>query len=177
MDLSRFSSEQFERGVPRWKEALWVLVKCLFFLPPLPFPSAFRAMLLRLFGARIGKGFVIRSQVHIWMPWRLIVGDHVWIGEEAFLLNLAPITIESHCCVSQRAFLCTGTHNHRLPTFDLIAKPIILRTGSWIAAQSFVGPGVEIGEQTVVSAGSVVLRSLPPHSIARGNPAQVTGPC
>jgi putative colanic acid biosynthesis acetyltransferase WcaF len=172
MNLSTFSAAGFDRGAPRWKELLWVIIKCLFFLPSWPLPSKFRCTLLRLFGAEIGRGVVIRSKVNVWFPWRLTVGDHVWLGEDVFILNLAQVTIESDVCVSQRTFLCTGSHDFRRDDFALITKPIIIRKSSWIAANSFVGPGTEIESGSVVSAGSVVLRDVPANSIVQGNPAQ-----
>ena len=174
MRLSEFSSNGFDRGAPRWKEALWQVIKCLLFLSPWPFPSRLRCSLLRAFGATVGRGVVIRSRVNIWFPWRLVVGDDVWLGEEVFILNLAQVTIEDNCCISQRAFLCTGSHEFRRDDFALITKPIAVRSSSWIAAQAFVGPGVEIGTGGIVSAGSVVLRDVPPFTIVQGNPAQIS---
>jgi putative colanic acid biosynthesis acetyltransferase WcaF len=173
MDLSKFSSRDFDRGASRFKEIAWFVVRRCFFETPTPLPSAFRVTLLRLFGAKIGVGAVIRSNVNITFPWRLSMGDHVWLGQEVIILSFAPVTIESNVCVSQRAFLCTGTHNFRRPTFDLHTRPITLRGGCWIAAQAFIGPGVEIGKGSVVSAGSVVMENVPPHSLVRGNPAVV----
>ncbi len=173
MDLSKFSSRDFDRGASRLKEIAWFVVRRCFFQTPNPLPSSFRAALLRLFGARIGAGAVIRSNVNVTFPWRLSMGDHVWIGEEVIILTLAPVTIESNVCVSQRAFLCTGTHNFHRETFDLQTKPIILRSGSWVAAQSFIGPGVEVGSGSIVAAGSVVMENVPARSLVRGNPAAV----
>ncbi len=173
--LDRYPAKPFDRGAPRWKEALWVLVSCLWFETPFPLPSSWRVFWLRTFGAKIGRGVIIRSKVKITMPWRLTIGDYVWIGEAVQMLTLAPIEIGSHTCLSQRAFLCTGSHDFRLPTFDLITKPIRIADQVWIAAQSFIGPGVEIGTGTVVSAGTVVLKNLPGGVIVRGNPPQVVG--
>lgn len=173
IDLSSFASNKFDRGASRLKEALWILVRAIFFLTSLPWPSRFRVLLLRLFGAQIGQGVVVRSRVNIWFPWRLTIHDHVWLGDEVFILNLANVTIESNVCVSQRAFLCTGSHDHRKREFPLITKPIVVRSGSWLAAQVFVGPGVEFGANSVASAGSVVLTNVPPDVKVRGNPAQV----
>jgi len=174
VDLSRFSNEDFDRGASRVKEALWIAVKALFFLPAWPMPSSFRVRLLRLFGARVGQGVVIRSRVNITFPWRVGIGDQVWLGEEVLIVSLAPVIIESNVCISQRAFLCTGSHNRHRADFALITKPIHVRAGSWIAAQAFIGPGVEIGSGAVVSAGSVVMQAVPAESLARGNPAQVS---
>jgi len=171
VDLSRFSNTGFDRGAPRFKETLWVLARCLFFAPSLPWPSALRVFWLRWFGAKIGIGVVIRSRVNITFPWKLTVGDHVWLGEECWLLNLAPIVIESHVCVSQRAFLCTGNHNYKSPAFDLIVKPIQVEAGAWIGAGAFVGPGVTVGSHAVLTAGSVATDDLQPFGIHRGNPA------
>ena len=171
VNLSRFSSANFNRGASRLKEALWILVRCLFFAPGLPLPSALRVFWLRLFGAKIGHAVVIRSRVNIHFPWRLEIGDHVWIGEECWLLNLAPIVIESHVCLSQRAFLCTGNHDYKSATFDLIVKPIHVETGSWVGAAAFVGPGVRVGSHAVLTAGSVATTDLKSFTIYRGNPA------
>jgi putative colanic acid biosynthesis acetyltransferase WcaF len=171
MDLSRFDNAHFDRGASRWKEALWVLVRAVFFLSPCPWPSALRVFLLRRFGARVGRGVVIRSRVNIWLPWRLEVGNHVWLGEEVFILNLAPVTLGSNVCLSQRAFLCTGNHDYTAPAFDLITKPITVEEGSWVGACAFVGPGVNVATGAVLSAGSVVTKSVEPWTIVAGNPA------
>jgi len=171
VDLSRFSNAGFDRGASRLKEALWTLVRCLFFAPALPWPSAIRVFWLRLFGAKIGRGMIIRSRVNIHFPWRLEVGDHVWIGEECWLLNLAPIVIENHVCLSQRAFLCTGNHDFTSPTFELVVKSIHVETGAWIGAASFVGPGVCVASHALLTAGSVATTDLKQFTIYRGNPA------
>lgn len=173
MELRAYDNSGFDRGRAPWIEALWVLVKCSFFLSPLPWPSEMRVALLRAFGAEIGRGVVVRARVNITFPWKLTVGDDVWIGEEVLILSLAPVVIESNVCLSQRAFLCTGSHDFHAPKFDLVTKPITIRSSSWIAAQAFVAPGVEIGPGSVVAAGSVVLENVPPKSLAGGNPAGV----
>jgi putative colanic acid biosynthesis acetyltransferase WcaF len=174
--LSKYDNSDFDRGAPRWKEAAWYVVKAVFFLSIVPWPSSLRVALLRAFGATVGERVVIRSRVHITFPWRLNLGDDVWIGEEALLLTLASITIESDVCISHRAFLCTGSHNFRRETFDLITRPITIRRSCWIAATAFIAPGVEVGEGSLVSAGSVVLDSVPPRTIVRGNPAVAVKP-
>jgi putative colanic acid biosynthesis acetyltransferase WcaF len=100
----------------------------------------------------------------------LTVGDHTWIGEEVFILNLEPVTIGRHCCVSQRVFLCTGNHDHRVPEMSFRNRPITLEDGAWVGAQSFVAPDVTVGCEAVIAAGSVVTRSQPERMVCAGNP-------
>lgn len=173
MNLAIYDNSDFKRGVPRWKEALWTAVRCLFFQNALPWPSQIRVALLRAFDAKVGAGVVIRENANISFPWRLSVGDHVWIGEDVGILSLAPVIIESNVCISQRAYLCTGSHNFRSETFDLVTRAITIRSGSWIAAGAVILPGVEVGEGAVVAAGAVVSTDVPPNSLVRGNPAIV----
>jgi len=130
-----------------------------------------RVFLLRQFGARIGAGVVIRENGNISFPWRLAIGDHVWIGEDVGILSLAQVTIGSNVCISQRAYLCTGSHDFRREDFKLKVAPITVGDGSWIAAASFIAPGVEIGPGAVVSAGSVVFNNVRAGAFVRGNPA------
>jgi putative colanic acid biosynthesis acetyltransferase WcaF len=155
LDLSKFDNSSFVRGVPRWKEALWWLCRSLLFAPWFPVPSALKVAALRFFGARVGQGVVIRSRVNITMPWRVEIGDQVWIGDEVLILSLDQVKIGSNVCLSQRAFLCTGNHDFRKESFDLITRPIEIGEGSWIAACAFVGPGAVVGLGTMVRAGEV----------------------
>jgi putative colanic acid biosynthesis acetyltransferase WcaF len=171
MDLSRYDASAFDRGAPFWKEALWRVCQGLFFQPLWFIPSGLRVFWLRCFGAEIGERVIIRAGVNIHFPWRLKLGDDVWLGEEVMILTLDRVTIDSNVCISQRTFLCTGSHDSRKESFDLITRPIHVEEGCWIAAQSFVGPGVVIGRGSVVSAGSVVLRTVQPGQKVQGNPA------
>ena len=160
----------FDRGRPKPVEAVWYLLKCACFLSPLPFPSRLKCALLRAFGARVGRGVVLKPRINIHFPWKLSIGDHVWIGEEVFILNLEPVTIGAHCCISQRAFICTGNHDYRRPDMAYRSQPIVIEDGAWVGAQVFVSPGVTIGTDAVVAAGSVVTRSLPAEMVCSGNP-------
>jgi putative colanic acid biosynthesis acetyltransferase WcaF len=159
-----------DRGRSFWVEAMWYMLKCLLFLPGWPMPSSVKCLLLRSFGARVGKGVVIKPRVNIHFPWKLAVGDYTWLGEEVFILNFEPVTIGAHCCISQRAFLCTGNHDYRQPEMPYRNCPITVEDGAWIGAQVFVGPGVTVGIDAVVTAGSVATKSVPPGLICSGNP-------
>jgi putative colanic acid biosynthesis acetyltransferase WcaF len=173
IDLAAYTTGDFQRGASPLKEAAWWAVRALFFQTPIPWPTALRVGLLRLFGARVGEGVVIRSQVNITFPWRFTAGDHVWIGEEVLILSLAPVVIESNCCISQRAFICTGSHDFSSAAFSLRTNPITIREGSWVAAAAFIGPGVQVGPGSMVAAGAVVVADVPAKVIVRGNPAAV----
>jgi putative colanic acid biosynthesis acetyltransferase WcaF len=161
-----------DRGRPPAFEALWYAVKCLVFLSALPYPSRFKCALLRWFGARIGRGVVIKPRVNVHFPWKLIIDDFAWIGEETFILNLEPVKIGSHCCISQRAFICTGNHDYRVPDMPFRNRPISLDDGVWVGAQAFIGPGVTIGTDAVVTAGSIAIKSLPSEMVCAGNPCR-----
>jgi putative colanic acid biosynthesis acetyltransferase WcaF len=137
--------------------------------------SGFRRWLLRLFGARIGIGVVIKPGARVKYPWLLRLGNHCWIGEDCWIDNLAPVHIGSNVCVSQGAYLCTGSHDWSDPVFGLITRPISVRDGAWICARAFVGPGVEVGEGAVVAAGAVATKNIPPYAVYAGNPAVQTG--
>ena len=164
------AAKGLDRGRPKPVEAVWYLLKCAFFLSPLPFPSRLKCALLRAFGARVGRGVVLKPRINIHFPWKLSIGDHVWIGEEVFILNLEPVTIGAHCCISQRAFICTGNHDYRRPDMAYRSQPIVIEDGAWVGAQVFVSPGVTIGTDAVIAAGSVVTRSLPAEMVCSGNP-------
>ncbi|HZI31236.1 MAG TPA: WcaF family extracellular polysaccharide biosynthesis acetyltransferase [Candidatus Binatia bacterium] len=171
VDLAHYSPGQFDRGAGVLKEALWLVVSLILFrLCPFSF-SALKRMVLRAFGARIGRNVTIKPQVKITFPWKLTVGDHVWLGEECWLLNLEQVNIGSHVCISQRAFLCSGSHDYKRTGFNLITRPIKLEDGAWVGAGSWVGPGVTMGSHAVLTAGSVAARDLAPFGIYQGNPA------
>jgi len=116
-------------------------------------PSSLKVAALRAFGAQVGTGVVIRSRVNITFPWKVEIGDQVWIGDEVMILSLDRVKIGSNVCISQRAFLCTGSHDFRKESFDLITKPIEIGDGCWIAACAFIPPGAEIPPGTMVKAG------------------------
>lgn len=171
MRLDNYSVGSFSVGVPYWKQLLWYFIGAplvrSYWLPS----SMIKVWMLRCFGAQIGRQVRIKPGVRVKFPWRLTVGAHVWIGEESWLDNLAPIVIEDHVCLSQNVYLCTGNHDWSDPNFQLRIAPIVIQTGSWIAAKSVIGPGVTVGQGAILALGSVTGRSLEPMTIYAGNPA------
>ena len=170
VDLSQFNNNAFKRGASVAKELLWrMLQQGLFNLEWIK-AYGLKCRILRGFGAQLEKGVIVKPKAKITFPWKLSVGSNSWIGEEAWLMNLDHITIGSNVCISQRTFLCTGSHDWSKETFDLITKPIAIQDGVWICADVFIGPGVTVGENSVVTAGSIVTKDLPPGMICSGNP-------
>lgn len=155
---------------------LWVLVRGLFFQTWFPWPSVLKTGLLRVFGARIGKGAVIKPRVTIKSPWKLEIGDHVWIGEQVWIDNLDQVVIGSHVCISQGALLLCGNHDYSKATFDLMTGSITLEDGVWIGAKSIVAPGVTCQSHSVLSVGSVATSDLEAFTIYQGCPAQAKKP-
>jgi putative colanic acid biosynthesis acetyltransferase WcaF len=126
---------------------------------------------LKAFGAKIGKGVLVKPFVNIKYPWLLETGDHIWIGEHVWIDNLAKVYIGSNVCISQGAFLLTGNHDYTKPAFDLMVKPIILEEAVWIGANAIVCPGVTCGSHAVLAVGSVATSDLAGYGIYSGNPA------
>ena len=129
-------------------------------------------MLLRMFGARIGKGVNIKPCVNIKYPWRLTIGDHAWIGENVWIDNLDDVVIGPHCCISQGALLLCGNHNYKKPTFDLMTGIILLEEGVWIGAMTVVCPGVTCRSHSILTVGSVATGDLEAYGVHSGNPAK-----
>ena len=127
--------------------------------------------MLRLFGARIGKSVYVKPGVRVKFPWFLTVGDYCWIGEDAWIDNLAEVRIGANVCVSQGAYLCTGNHDWSTSNMKLFRRPIALEEGCWVGARATVCPGVTVGEGAVLSVGSVAVRDVPPWEVWAGHPA------
>ncbi len=170
-DLSVYDNRWYHPGASGPRRMLWYFVNALFLINPLNPVSSLKVSLLRLFGAKVGRGVTIKPNVNIKYPWLLQVGDHVWIGEGVWIDNLTLVTIGDHVCLSQGALLLTGNHNYKKSTFDLITGPITLEDGVWIGARSVVCPGVRCGSHSVLAVGSVAAKDLKPYMIYQGNPA------
>ncbi len=174
MRLDAYDNRSFSRGRRLWIEALWLLAQWMFVRSQIP-GSTHRLLILRMFGARIGSGVKIRPGLRVKFPWRLMIGNHAWIGEDVWIDNLADVAIGAHCCISQGAYLCTGNHDWTAVGFNLRIAPICICDSAWVAARTVVAPGVTIGEGSVLALGSVATRSLQPWSINTGNPATPVG--
>jgi putative colanic acid biosynthesis acetyltransferase WcaF len=171
VDLSTFRNGWYRPGRSRLVQAAWFLFGApLLRMPTLPF-SSIRCALLRMFGARIGKGVVIKPGVRVKYPWLLETGDHCWIGEDCWIDNLALVRLGSHVCISQGAYFCTGNHDWSDPAFGLMVAGISVEDGAWVGAKAVVSPGAAIGECAVVTAGSVITKRVPAFEVHGGNPA------
>jgi putative colanic acid biosynthesis acetyltransferase WcaF len=122
---------------------------------------------LRWFGAGIGNGVLIKHKVNVQWPWKLSIGDNSWVGVGADLYNLADIRIGSDVCVSQHAYLCTGSHDRHSPTFEFDNAPIVVEDGAWLCARSMVLRGVTIGSNSVIGAMCLVTSDVPADSVVR----------
>lgn len=168
MRLDQFDNRHFQRGRSRLSELLWLSLHVLFasWIPG----SSWRVVLLRSFGAHIGRGCVIKPHVRIKFPWRLHVGDHVWLGESVWIDNLAEVRIGSHVCISQGAYLCTGSHDYRDPAFALLTRPIELEDQVWVGAFARLAPGCVLQRGAVVNMGLTVTGVVPADTVLRAAP-------
>ena len=154
----------------RLGRVLWTVVAGIFFrLSPNPL-HAWRAFILRAFGAQVGRGVHVYPKVDIWAPWNLVLGDECGIANGVTLYSQDNITIGRRAVVSQGSYLCAGTHDYTQPGFPLFTKPIAVGDHAWIAAQAFVHPGVIIGDGCVVGARSVVTKDMPGWMVCAGHP-------
>lgn len=172
VELARYDNSWYKPGGSLLKRTLWFfvgqpLLRCSW-IPS----SAMRVALLRLFGARIGSGVVIKPSVEVKYPWHLIIGDHCWVGEHVWIDNLTRVQLGSNVCLSQGAYLCTGNHDWTDPHFGLMIAPIHLEDGAWAGAKCILSPGTTLGAGAIAGAGSVVSGNIPAYDIYAGNPAR-----
>jgi len=172
VDLSRYDQSSFQRGRPGWYVLLWWLVQAIAFPLSLHNLSGFRCWLLRRFGARIGRRVLIRPTARFTYPWKVSIGDRSWIGDDVVFYSLDAIQVGRDCVISQKTYLCTGSHKIDDPAFGLVTAPICIGNGAWVATDCFVGPGVTIGANAVIGARSSVYRDIPAQQVAWGNPCK-----
>ena len=171
-DLSRFTMPAGFRGRPGWYVQLWWIVQKLLFRPSPQFLYGWRRFLLRAFGARVGAGVVVRPTAHFQFPWKVTLGDHCWIGDEVVVYSLGPITVGANAVVSQRSYLCAGSHDAADPAFAITQHRVTIEPECWVATDVFVGPDVTIGRGAVVGARSSVFRDLAGGWFYAGSPAR-----
>ncbi len=170
--LDRFDNSWYQPGGSSLKRICWFVINALFFINPINPFSGIKVGLLRAFGAQVGRGVIIKPSVNIKYPWRLKIGDHVWIGEKVWIDNLADVSLGDHVCLSQGAMLLTGNHDYKRAGFDLMIGEIVLENGAWIGAKALVTPGIRVHSHAILSAGSVMSQDMEAFTIYRGNPAQ-----
>lgn len=155
---------------------LWWLVQgTLFGLSP-QFMYGWRNWLLRVFGAKVGRGVIIRPSAKITYPWKVSIGDFAWVGDDVVLYSLGEIEIGSNAVVSQRSYLCTAGHDYIKPDFPIYDKKVVVGAQAWLATDVFVAPGVTVGDGAVVGARSSVFHDLPPMMVCVGSPAKPVKP-
>lgn len=170
--LSHFSSKNYDKGASKFKQFLWFFVNALFVRASWNPFMWIKIVLLKLFGAKIGKGLVIKNNIIIKQPWFLTLGDDCWIGENVWIDNIAPVVIGSNVCISQGAMLLTGNHDYTDSSMPYRNAPITICDGAWIGAKAIVCPGVIVGECAILTVGSIATKDLEPFGIYQGNPAQ-----
>ncbi len=175
-DLASFRLPPNFRGRSAVAVQLWWIAQAVLIHPSPQIMYGWRRMVLRLFGARIGRNVRVRPSIRVTFPWKVEIGDDSWIGDGVELYSLGEIRIGRNAVVSQGSYLCAGTHDYRDPTFAIEARPIVIGDQAWVAAQSFVAPGVTIGQGAVVGARSLVLKDVPAGMVAMGHPAKLHGP-
>jgi len=175
-DLRNFRLPPNFRGRPAWFVQLWWIVQATLFRWSPQFAYGWRRWLLQRFGAKLGKGVLIRPTAEITYPWKLTIGDWSWVGDCVTLYTLGEITIGDNTVVSQHSYICSASHDYAVATFDIYDSPVHIESEVWIAAGTFVAPGVRVGRGAVVGARSVVLSDVPSMMICVGHPAKAIRP-
>lgn len=172
VNLAKYTTGDYQPGRGFFFRIMWYCVNMMMFKTSLPLPYTIKVSILRFFGAKIGKKCVIKPCVNIKFPWRLQLGDNVWIGENVWIDNLVDIIISNNVCISQGALLLTGNHNYNSESFDLIPSEIRIESGCWVCAKCVVCPGSYIEKNAVLQVGSVAKGVIASSSIYGGVPAK-----
>lgn len=173
--LARTHPGGYHPGRPFVVRAIWLVVEAFVLLNPVIHSYPLKRALLRLFGATIGEGVLIKPGLHVKYPWRLTVGDDCQLGERAWIDNMEDVVLASDVVVSQGAYLCTGNHDWTDPVMPLAPRPIVVEHGAWIGAFAKVAPGTTVGTGSVLALGAVALSDTEPWGIYAGNPAVRVG--
>lgn len=171
VQLGQFDGSDFNKGAGFIRQTLWYFVNALIVRASWNPFMGIKVMLLRAFGAKIGKGICIKNNVIVKSPWNLVVGDDCWIGEGCWIDNLDRVTIGSNVCISQGAMLLTGNHDYTVYNMPYRNAPIKIEDGAWIGAHGVVCPGVTVHRNAILTVGSVATKDLEESGIYQGNPA------
>jgi putative colanic acid biosynthesis acetyltransferase WcaF len=170
-DLSQFNTGDFNTGASIIRQTLWYFVNALFVRASWNPFMGIKIILLKLFGAKIGKGLIIKNNVTVKFPWKLTIGDNVWLGENCWIDNLDCVTIGNNVCISQGSLILTGNHDYTVSSMPYRNMPVILEDGVWIGAKSIVCSGVICYSHSILAVGSVATKNLEAFTIYQGNPA------
>ena len=172
VNLASFSTGNFDKGAGAIKIALWFIVNALIVRASWNPFMGIKTWLLRLFGAKIGKGLVIKNNVIIKSPWNLTMGDNVWLGEYCWIDNLDKVAIGNNVCISQGAMILTGNHDYTVSSFPYRNAPVTIEDGAWVGANTIVCPGITVHTNAILTAGSIATQDMEAGYIYQGNPAQ-----
>jgi putative colanic acid biosynthesis acetyltransferase WcaF len=170
VDLSKFQNGNYFPG-PKWKIICWYIFSIIFFSSVIPWPYELKRSILVLFGARVGKGLVIKPRVRIKYPWFLLVGENCWIGESVWIDNMKNVSLGDNVCLSQGAGILTGNHDYSSTDFAFRIDSIVLESGVWICAGAIVCPGVTCRSHSILTVSSVASKTLEEWGVYTGNPA------
>lgn len=171
IELNTFSAKNFDKGACFIKQILWYFINASLVRASWNPFMKIKIILLKLFGANIGKGLIIKNNVCIKFPWKLTIGDNVWLGEQVWIDNLDHVIIGNNVCISQGALLLTGNHDYTLTSFNYRNAPISIEDGAWIGAKSVVCPGVTVKSHAVLTVGSIATKNMDAYKVYQGNPA------
>jgi len=171
-NLQEFKVPQDFRGRSKITTQIWWIIESTLFRMSPQVLYGWRRFLLRLFGAKIGKGVLIRSSVKCTYPWKVSIGDYSWIGENSVLYSLGNIHIGNNVAIAHGVYFNTGFHNYKENSFDIASKPILVEDEVWITNDVYISPGVIIGKGCVIGARSSVYKNMPKGWVCYGNPAK-----
>jgi putative colanic acid biosynthesis acetyltransferase WcaF len=174
IDLSKAPGERKAWDRPTWVVYLWAFCELMFVTNPFQPSSDVRARVLRLFGAKIGDGVIMRPRLRVKFPWNLSVGARSWIGEDVWIHNQDRIEIGCDVVVSQGSFLTTGTHAFRTD-MALETRPVVIEDGVWITTRCVVLAGSRIRRSALVLPNTVVRGEVPEGTLFGTPSGQVVG--
>lgn len=172
-DLSLYRFPKNFRGRNVFVVQTWWFVQAVFFNLSPQFMYGWRRFLLRLFGARIGTGVILRPSVKVTYPWKVRIGDRSWLGDDVVLYSLGEIEIGADTVISQKCYLSAGSHKYNKTAFPIYSEKISIEDECWLATDVFVACGITVGKGTVVGARSSIFNNLPAGKVCYGSPAKV----